>query len=94
MIPTLISVLRFAASGFMGALLVGGGLTLVFATGLTILVENALDYGVQQFTNVPSDILQLALLTGVGEAMSIIGAALVTRSTIMAASNFLGVRRT
>lgn len=79
-------------SGAIANLLVGGGITLVIATGLDLLITEFLDDAAAMMGGMPADILNLSLLFGWGEALSILGGALLTRVAIATAANVMGMR--
>lgn len=85
-------LVAWALGGAAARVLTGAGLALVVFTGLNFAVENVLEYGVAMLGAVPQDVLQLALLTGVGEALSMVGSALLTRAAIIAAARSVGIR--
>jgi len=89
----LITVLSWAMGSFAGALLVGGGFALVTATGLSILVNTYLVDWVAAISSGPAKVVQFALMIGVGEFVSIVGSAFLTRVAILSLSNVLGVRK-
>ncbi len=61
----------------------------------------AVAFGIEQFpsmtasyfSGVPPDILNRALLCGVGDFLSIVGGALLSRAAIVSAATFLGVKK-
>ncbi|ALQ96912.1 hypothetical protein B398_05615 [Xylella fastidiosa 32] len=59
--------------------LVGAGLALVTTVLLIPLVTSALNLIVSKISGIPADVLNIALLMGFGEALSIIGSAMLTR---------------
>jgi hypothetical protein len=93
MIAILGTVVQWALGGALGALLVGGGISLVVFSGLSLAVESAMEFAADSLAGAPADVVQLALLTGVGDALSLIGAALITRAGILAAGTALGFRK-
>lgn len=88
--------LQAVLGGIAGSLgtrvLVGTGLALAVATGLDVLVSNSLSFVVAQFSGLPANIGSIVLLFGLGEALSILGAALLTRAVLAAA--LVGVAKT
>lgn len=94
--PALIyGALAWAMAGLIPTLLLGAGLAIVTYVGLSPLVEAGLDAAVSKLTGsgLPDVALQLALLSGLGEALSIIGSAILTRLAISAAANVAGLKK-
>ena len=89
------SALAWAMGGLVQTVLLGAGLALVTYVGLSPLVESALDSATQQLTGsgLPNVALQFALLAGTGEALSILGSAILTRLAISAASKAVGLKK-
>lgn len=83
-------LLAWWASGLLARLLIGGGISLVVATGLNALIESFLSQAASYASGVPADVLGLSLLFGWGTALSIIGGALLTRVGIQTAANIIG----
>jgi len=69
----------------------GAGLALVTSAVMIPVVTTALNQAAAAFGGIPADILNVVLLFGFGEAMSIIGAAMLTRLAVQSAN--VGVRR-
>jgi len=65
--------------------LTGAGLALVTFASLTPLVLSALNAAAQATNGIPSTILQLILLSGIGEALTAMGSAVLTRVVINSA---------
>ncbi len=91
MMALLAGLITWAMSGAIARLLIGGGITLVVAAGIETMVSSFMDQAVSAMGGAPGAILQLSLLFGWGEAMSIMGGALLTRVAIMTLANVLGV---
>jgi len=91
MMALMYSLIGYASSGFLQRLLVGSGLTLLTAATLAPMVDSLLAAAVSSLSSLPAAALQLALLSGVGQAMNILGSALVARVALNAASKFVGV---
>lgn len=83
------TVLQGLLGGLVGSLaprvLVGGGLALALAVGLDTLVSSFLSQVVASIGGIPADTLQIMLLAGLGQALSILGGALLTRAALAAA---------
>lgn len=69
----------------------GAGLSLVSAAVLIPLVTSALDMAASAMSGVPGDMLSVINLFGFGEALSILGSAMLTRVTIASAT--VGVKK-
>jgi len=66
-------------------LLTGAGLGLASFAGLTAAVTAALSVAVSYANGLPSDMLNMMLILGIGPALSMIGAAMLTRAGMDAA---------
>jgi hypothetical protein len=87
MFAVLIRILEVFAKGGVSAFLVNAGLTVVAFTGIELLVSSALDYVVDTFNNIATDLLQVILLAGFAESFSIIASAILTRVALTQAMN-------
>lgn len=90
----LFGVLAWAMSGMISRLLVGAGLTLVVFAGVSVGVQALLDQAAGYIGGAGGAVVQLAMLSGVGEFMSIVGSALLTRVGLVMAGNVVGLRKT
>lgn len=93
MAALLYGLVAWAMSGAVARLMVGAGLSLVVFSGLALGVEALLGQAATGFGGMPGDIVQIAKLSGVGVALSIIGSALLSRVALMTAANVLGVSK-
>lgn len=73
-------------------MLIGSGLSLATFAAITTATTAMLTAAVGYFGGLPAVCLQLVLLCGAGQALSLIGAALLTRSAIQSAG--LGLTKT
>lgn len=81
------------ALGRSGAtVLIGSGLSLASFAAITAATTSMLTAAVGYFGDLPQAVLQLVLLAGTGQALSMLGAALLTRAAIQAAN--LGLTKT
>jgi len=94
MIAFIYGALAWAMSGLIPTLLVGAGLSLVTFTALNPLIETMLESAASSLNGLPLAAVQWTLLSGAGDALSILGSAILTRLSIVAASNALGLRKT
>lgn len=94
MMALIYGVLAWAMSGMVANLLVGAGLTLVVYSGVVVGVTALLDSAATGLGGMPGAVIELAKLSGVGEAISILGSALLTRVGLTMAANVAGIRRT
>ena len=90
----LFEALQWFAKGGVPAFLTSAGMTMVVFAGLDIAVEAALDAAVDEMNGIPSEVLDLALVGGLGEFISILGSALMTRAALIAAQNVMGLGKT
>lgn len=67
-------------------MLSGAGMSVVSFAALLPLVQGALTLTVQHINSLPGDIAAIALLGGLGEAVSIIGSCILTRMAIVSMS--------
>jgi hypothetical protein len=93
MLKFLLGLITWALSGFIARIMLGAGLTFVTALTLVPLVRGALETTASFLEGMPSAAAQLALLGGVGEFLTIIGSALLTRAAIRAAMAGLGIKQ-
>lgn len=91
MINLILGALGVIASSFLARVLVGAGLTLVSAVWIGGAVETALGYVADAWGGMPGSVVQLLALGGVGQALSIVGAAMVGRAGLVAAQTFVRV---
>ena len=84
MISALKLLLGSLLGNFIARILTGAGLTIVTGAVLVPVVTTALDAAASTLGGVPGDILGVVNLGGLGECMSIIGSAMLTRTTINA----------
>lgn len=90
----LFGLIAWASSGLLARILVGAGLTLVVYSGVSVGVQSLLQQAASSMSGMPTAIVQLALLSGVGEGLSILGSALLTRVGLTMAGNIAGLRKT
>jgi hypothetical protein len=88
----LFGVLTVWASSAIARLLIGGGITLVVASGIGAAVTGFMDYASNSIAGLPLIPLSLIQLAGFGTAFSVIGGAIITRAALVTASNFMGVK--
>lgn len=89
----LVRVVQWAMAGWLGSVLVGGGLTLIIGVAIADQVEGLLDTAANSIAGLPADMFALAMLSGVGEALTIIGSALMARAALQVAGRILGIRK-
>lgn len=75
----------------LAKILTGAGLSIASYAALSTAITVMLNSVVGSFANLSADLANMVLLMGVGEAISIIGAAMLTRAGLAAAS--LGLKR-
>lgn len=75
----------------LARILTGAGLSLASYAALSTAISVMLNTLVASFSNLSTDLANMVLLMGVGQAISIIGAAMLTRAGLAAAS--LGLKR-
>lgn len=76
------------AGSFLARMLIGGGLTLVTYVGINTAIESLLNNAVSGFAGL-GDVAHILYIAGVGEALSIVGGAVVASVTFHAARLFL-----
>jgi hypothetical protein len=84
----LVTIISWALASLVARVLVGAGLTLATYSGIDSLIDNMLD-GVTASFGLLGDSAQILYIAGVGEAVSIIGGAIVASATMYAAQVFL-----
>jgi len=78
------SMINMSLRGSLGRMLKGGGLALLSYGVLTVAITNALVLLIQNLQATPADMLNFLRLCGVGDALSIVGAAILTRNAFNA----------
>lgn len=91
MLRSLFVFLRNLVGDSLARILTGGGLALISFAGLSALWLGALDLVRSYAAGVAGDIMAVILLFGFGEALTIIGTAVMTRAGLQAAT--LGLSR-
>lgn len=90
--PALLApLLIWVLSSAIARVFVSLGIALFTYTGIMNLVELALDSATQFIGGLPSSVLALIGLAGIDQAISILGAALLTRAAITAARISVGL---
>lgn len=92
MASLLFGVLTVWASSAIARLLIGGGITIVVASGIGATLGSLLDSATSELSALPSVAFNLIALAGFGDAVSIVGSAILTRAALITASNFMGVK--
>lgn len=87
----LATLLRNLLGDSVGRVLSGGGLALATGALMIPLLTTALSAVSSAFGGITGDILDVALMFGTGEGLSIIGSAMLTRVTINSAA--VGLRK-
>lgn len=75
----------------LAKILVGAGLGVVTYGALSTATSLALNALVAQFSGLPANVLNMLLLSGVGQGLSIIGSAMAARAAMKAASVGIGM---
>lgn len=83
---------RILGSGFLANVLAGAGLGVVSYAGLSAAILAALSVVQTYFSGLPADMFGMVMLLGVGEALSMIGSALLVRAAIASAGISIGRR--
>lgn len=71
-------LLSLVLGGLLARVLVGAGMTVLTYAGISVAVSALLDELIVHMTELPSAVLNIALLFGVGDAINIIGSAMLT----------------
>lgn len=79
------SLLQNLFGDALARVLTGAGMSVVSFAALLPLVQGALNMIAASVNGLPSDVASVALLGGFGEALSIIGSAVLTRMAIASA---------
>jgi hypothetical protein len=93
MMSFLFNLIAWASVGLIQRVLLGAGLTLIVYSGVSELAESLLNSVSSNFSQLPSAMFQLAMLSGIGESLSILGSAVLSRIAISMASNIAGLRQ-
>lgn len=89
--PWIAAMLTSLVGTAIARMLTGAGLALVTFAALTPLILSLLNAAAQNFSGIAQATAQIMLLSGMGEALSLIGSAMLTRVAIQAAS--VGVKK-
>jgi len=92
MLKSLFQFLSKLVGNGAARVLTGAGLSVVSYAAISTACIAALSAAVNNFNNLGTDVLNIVLLCGVGETISIIGAALLTAAAIRSGS--LGITKT
>lgn len=80
--PWLGALLASLLGTSVSRMLVGAGLALASLAAVTPLVLSAMNAAAQGFGDITGAVLQIMLLSGIGEGISIIGSAILTRMIV------------
>lgn len=94
MMSFLYHLIAWASAGLIQRVLLGAGLTLVVYSGVSELAESLLNAVATSFSQLPQAIFQLAMLSGIGQSISILGSAVLSRVALSMASNVVGLKQT
>lgn len=92
MMAFLYGLLAWASAGLIQRVLLGAGLTLIVYSGVSELAESLLNSISGSLGQLPTAIYQLAMLSGIGDAISILGSAVLSRIAISMASSIVGLK--
>lgn len=84
MISAIKLILASLLGNFVARVLSGAGLAIVTGAALTPVVTTALDAAAAGLGGISGNMLQVVNMGGIGECMSIIGSAMLTRTVINA----------
>lgn len=84
-------IAMYAFGSAIAKLFIGVGVAGVTYQGLTTAVPPLLNGFVASLNGVSSEALNIILLAGLGEALTIIGSAAIARATMTAATTALGI---
>lgn len=84
-------VLMYALGSVFARIVVGSGLAVVTYQGLTTLIPPLLNGIVSSLSSVSAEVVNILLLAGLGECLSIIGSAAIAAATMKAATVGLGL---
>lgn len=87
----LILIISYALGSFITRLASALGIGIFTYKGLEALIDRAIDFIVQWSANVPEAILNIVVIAGLPDALTIICSALLTRAAINSARSFIGV---
>lgn len=86
-----VSLVTWILSNFVAKLLLGAGLTFLTASLVSGYISDMLTTAAGYLGQVPADIVQFLAYAGVGDYLSLIGGALLTRASLEVASRVIGV---
>lgn len=85
------SALQWFSKGGIAQMLAGAGMSVIVSQGLDLMVSDSLAVAIGHINDLPPIALQFALMAGIGDALSIVGSAILTRVAMVAAGNIMGV---
>lgn len=91
MVNLILGAMATLASSLVARLLIGAGLSIASYVWVGSAIEGLLGQVSSAWGGMPSAVVQLIALGGAGQALSIIGAALVARAGIVAAQTAIRV---
>lgn len=71
-------ILQLVLGGLLARVVIGGGMTILSYAGISVVMEAALGEVVGMIGQLPSAVLNMALLFGLGDALNYIGSAFLT----------------
>lgn len=80
----LLKLLKWTFGGLIAQVLVGAGITLFGYGAMIGLMQYALNQVAGALGGVSGDVLDILLLGGLGESLTIVGSAMVTRVSLLA----------
>lgn len=84
-------IVQYALGSMIARLVLGLGVTVVTYQGLTEAIPPLLNGIVSSLNTVSAEAVNIILLAGLGDALTIIGSAAIARATLVAATNAMGV---
>lgn len=92
MITLIKGIFIWVLAGAISRMLAGAGIALLTYNLLDDVVENLLTQLTTILGGLPADMLTILQMSGIGEALSIIGSAMMTIASLKAAGMILGVK--
>lgn len=87
----LYTILKWVIVSAFARVLAGLVISTVAMTWLGDYANDALGYAVSSISALPAGVGQIVLMTGIGQVISIIGSALITRAVIVSSANTFGI---
>lgn len=84
-------IVSWTLAGVISRVLLGAGLVLITSVSLVSFVNSMLNNFVSMISQAPAALLNILLLCGLGDSISIIGSAILFRVALLGAGRIIGI---